>query len=83
MSEIMDTAKSPLEHLFDNHEFCGTWCKQRLQRIEQKQAAQQYYQCKTKGAKLYAKLLELPQEFTTKKTFVKVATHWKPKSMRT
>eukprot|EP00957_Ditylum_brightwellii_P186052 14165310-Ditylum_brightwellii.AAC.1 len=34
---------------------------------KEKQAAQKYYQCKKKDAKLYAKLLELSQEFTTKK----------------
>eukprot|EP00957_Ditylum_brightwellii_P099307 7564521-Ditylum_brightwellii.AAC.1 len=67
MNEILNAAKSPLEHLFDNYNFCGAWCKQKLQTSKEKQSAQQYYQCKKKDIKLYEKLLGLSQVFPTEK----------------
>eukprot|EP00957_Ditylum_brightwellii_P029921 2264249-Ditylum_brightwellii.AAC.2 len=67
MSEMMRAAKSPLDHLFDEHQFC-----------KQREAATQYYQCKTKDAKLYAQLFALFQDFMTKSTFARVAIHMTP-----
>eukprot|EP00957_Ditylum_brightwellii_P168223 12807209-Ditylum_brightwellii.AAC.1 len=64
---MMRAAKSPLEHLFDEHQFCGDWCKQKLQNEEKRKAATQYYCCKKKDAKFYAQLFALSKDFTTKK----------------
>jgi hypothetical protein len=73
ISEMMRAAKSPLEHLFDEHEFCGEWCKRKLQNKEERKAAAQYYRCKKKDAKLYAQLLALSRDFMTEKRLLESA----------
>ena len=65
MSIFENAAKAPLEHLFDNHQFCGPWCKRKSQTQEQKQQSQQYYRCKSKNSRLYTQLQEALAEFQT------------------
>jgi hypothetical protein len=57
VSEYEDCAKAVLEHHFDNHEYCGEWCRRKSQtQQQQKDAEARYYRCKTKDAKLYCLL---------------------------
>ena len=65
VSVMAKAAKAPIEHLFDSHEFCGAWCKQKSHSQEQKQQSQQYYRSKVKNAKLYTQLNEAIADFTT------------------
>jgi len=41
-----------LEHHFDNHQCCGTWCSRGRETEEQRAATQKHYRCKEKDAKL-------------------------------
>jgi hypothetical protein len=34
---MLEAAKAPVEHLFDNHDFCGAWCKYKTLTSEQKE----------------------------------------------
>ena len=54
-----DAAKAVLEHHFDNHQYCGEWCRRRLQSEEEKKSSSRYYRCKVKDAKLYKHLSEV------------------------
>jgi hypothetical protein len=57
-SEYVNAGKAVLEHHFDNHEYCGAWCKRQHESEQQRKATLKYYRCKTKDAKLYAALKE-------------------------
>jgi hypothetical protein len=72
-SEYEDAAKACLEHHFDCHDFCGTWCKRKTATEEQLLASVKYYRCKEKDAKLYALLSEKMARFVTKDRLVEMA----------
>jgi hypothetical protein len=42
-SEYVDAAKAILEHHFDNHIYCGNWCKRKHDNDEDKKTSQKYY----------------------------------------
>ena len=48
-----------LEHHFDNHQFCGEWCKRKRLTAEAAAANERYYRCKTKDKALYDALLTI------------------------
>jgi len=64
--ERSDAAKAVLEHHFDNHEHCRSWCSRKLLTEEQRKKGKQYYHCKQKDAKLYQKLQAIISRFITK-----------------
>ena len=83
-------ANAPLEHLFNNHFYCGDWCRRKRQlgillplnlghkpnEKEEKEVSEQaaYFRCKTKVKKLYLKMKDIYDPFTTPKTWNNVAT---------
>jgi hypothetical protein len=64
-AEFVKAATACLEHHFDCHANCDTWCKRKDQTEEQKQASVKYYRCKEKDAKLYALLHDKVSRFVT------------------
>eukprot|EP00957_Ditylum_brightwellii_P103846 7910684-Ditylum_brightwellii.AAC.1 len=60
-------AQAPLEHLYVNHELCGTWCKRQSATMEQKMKAKQYYHDKEKHGKLYVQMKELFSQCLSRK----------------
>jgi hypothetical protein len=63
--EFCTTMKAPLEHLFNNHDYCNAeWCRYlQAKDDEGRMAASQYYRCKEKNAKLYKQLQEIVDPF--------------------
>ena len=61
--------KAVLEHYFENHEFCGCWCKRKEMSQEQLEADRKksgkYYRCKERDAKVYTVLKGILDPFTT------------------
>ena len=55
--------KAVLEHHFDNHEYCGAWCRRRNMTAEQRKASGQFYRCKVKDAELYKALHDIVSRF--------------------
>ena len=56
-------ARAVLEHHFDNHEYCGDWCKRKRLSAEAAAASQRYYRCKTKDKALYDALLPILNKY--------------------
>jgi len=63
--EIVTAGKAVVEHHFDNHEYCGAFCKRKPLNTEQRQQQQKLYRDKTKHANLYAYLTETMARFIT------------------
>jgi len=63
--DYVNKGKAVLEHHFDNHEHCGSWCSRRLESEEQRMATKKYYRCKTRDAKLYCLLQEILSNYIT------------------
>ena len=63
--EHADAAKACLEHHFDNHIYCGDWCKRKNETAEETKASIKYYRCKNKDAKLYTLLSDKMSRFIT------------------
>jgi hypothetical protein len=72
-SEWEDASKAVLEHHFDNHTHCGRWCPRLRMTQAQRDAGGRYYRCKTKDAKLYAKLQQITSRFVSIDRLRKVA----------
>eukprot|EP00957_Ditylum_brightwellii_P145815 11102998-Ditylum_brightwellii.AAC.2 len=62
---MLEVAKTPVDHLFDKHNFCGAWCKCKTLTLEGKEKQQQYYCDVEKYAALYKQLTGAVVEFTT------------------
>jgi len=62
---FVDKGKAVLEHHFDNHEYCGTWCARQNESVERRAATKKYYRCKTKDAKLYCLLEGILSNYIT------------------
>ena len=60
-------AQDPLEHLYDNHEFCGSWCRRQNATMDQRVKAKQYYRSKDQHGKLYVQIKDLFGEFMSRK----------------
>jgi hypothetical protein len=71
--EFVDAAKACLEHHFDNHVYCGEWCKRKNETEEEKNKLIKYYRCKEKDAKLYALLSSKINRFITKERLDEMA----------
>jgi hypothetical protein len=72
-TEYVEAASACLEHHFDNHEYCGSWCKRKLESDEMKQSKVKYYRCKEKDAKLYSLLTEKMARFVTQERLNEMA----------
>jgi hypothetical protein len=73
-SEYVDSAKAILEHHFDDHTYCGSWCKHKDESEEERNRLIRYYRCKEKDAKLYALLSETISRFITQERLEEIAT---------
>jgi hypothetical protein len=71
--EFIPAATSVLDHHFDIHEQCGTWCKRKNMTEAQRLASPKYYRCKDKDAKLYAILQEKIERFITMDKLLEMA----------
>eukprot|EP00957_Ditylum_brightwellii_P024623 1860595-Ditylum_brightwellii.AAC.1 len=60
-------AQAPLEHLYDNHEICGSWCRRQSATVEQRVKVRQYYCSKDLHGKLYVQVKDLFGEFMSRK----------------
>jgi hypothetical protein len=50
--------KAVLEHHFDNHEYCGAWCRRKRKTAAERAASPRFYRCKVKDVDLYKVLHE-------------------------
>ena len=75
-NEMIAKGKAVIEHHFDNHEYCGAWCRRKKQLAERRAAEDEqqqqqadkekkFYRDKTKDALLYAKLQSIIARFIT------------------
>jgi len=62
---IVNAGKAVVEHHFDNHEHCGTFCKRKPLNAEQRQQQAKLCRDKTKHASLYGYLTETMARFIT------------------
>jgi hypothetical protein len=58
-------ARAVLEHHFDNHEFCGEFCKRKVMTEEQLANGERYYRCPVKDADLYKVLTKIVSRFVS------------------
>lgn len=70
-SKYDEAAKAVLEHHFDNHQYCGPWCRRKNQTDEQKK--KRFFRNKHMDLKLYKKLQEIVGRFTTMERLKEVA----------
>jgi len=64
-SEYVNAGKAVIEHHFDNHEYCGNWCRRKALTDEQRKESTKFYRCKTKDDKLYEWLQQKLARFLT------------------
>jgi hypothetical protein len=72
-TEYCQAAQACLEHHFDNHEFCGSWCKRKDESDESKKSSIKYYRSKDKDAKLYEVLQDKMERFCTQERLNEMA----------
>jgi rubrerythrin len=72
-SEWPDAARAVLEHHFDNHSFCGDFCKRLHELCGRTPRTNKVYRCKQKDKELYTMLLEVLSDFTSMKCLSEVA----------
>ena len=69
--EIINAGKAVLEHHFDNHCYCGLWCRRQLQDEEERK--KHYYRSKTDDKELYEELDKIVSRFVTLEALKEVA----------
>ena len=64
-----DAAKAVLEHHYDNHSFCGPWCRRKRMSQEERDASGKYYRHLNDkdDAELYSILQEILARFACHK----------------
>jgi hypothetical protein len=70
---FVDAAKAVLEHHFDNHQYCGDWCKRKHETQAQRERVVKYYRNSQNDAKLYAILHEKILRFITANKLIEMA----------
>jgi hypothetical protein len=60
-----DAAKAVLEHHFDNHIYCGAWCRRKDESEEQRKLSKKYYRDKDESQQLYDLLQSKLERFIT------------------
>ena len=63
--QFVEAGLATLEHHFDNHHFCGDWCRRKNQPASRQQDHDRFYRSKTKDAELYTKLQEIVEKYIT------------------
>ena len=63
--EFESAAKAVLDHHFNIHNNCGTWCKHKNETAEQRIRSKKYYCCVNRDAKFYSVLSEKIERFST------------------
>ena len=63
--EFESAAKAVLDHHFDIHDNCGSWCKRKNESAEQRIRSKKYYRCVNRDAKLYSVLSKKIERFIT------------------
>ena len=63
IDETEKAAQAPLEHLYNNHEFCGSWCRRQNATMDQRVKAKQYYCSKDQHGKLYVQIKDFFENF--------------------
>jgi hypothetical protein len=71
--EFADAAKTVLEHHFDNHQYCGDWCKRKHESAAQRLRIIKYYKNRENDAKLYSLLFDKIERFTSLDKLVEMA----------
>jgi hypothetical protein len=71
--EFVDAAKACLEHHFDNHIYCGAWCKRKYATEEERKTLVKYYRNKETDAKLYTLIQSKMERFVTKDRLMEMA----------
>jgi hypothetical protein len=71
--EFKDAAASVLEHHFDNHIYCGPWCKRKNEAEEERKTSAKYYRCKQRDAKLYVLLQQTISRFVEEDRLIEMA----------
>ena len=79
----LNAGKAVIEHHFDNHQYCGGWCRRKIQlekeavgdttNKKKEDKKKKFYRDKTKDAKLYDKLQSLMARFITLEALQEVA----------
>jgi hypothetical protein len=72
-TEYVQAAEACLEHHFDDHRYCGDWCKRKDESDDNKKTSVKYYRCKLKDAKLYGVLSEKIARFVTQERLNEMA----------
>jgi hypothetical protein len=60
-----NSAKAVLEHHFDNHLYCGAWCRRKDETEEQRKRSKKYYRNKVESQQLYDLLQSKLERFIT------------------
>ena len=60
-----DAAKSFIRHHFDEHKYCGGWCRRKLLTAQEKKDSNKFYRCMTKDEVLYKTLRAATDKYTT------------------
>ena len=71
--EMTTAAKAVVEHHFDNHEFCGTWCRSKELSDEDKATCRKVHRDKEKDEALYNYLTNLLARFISLSALKEVA----------
>jgi hypothetical protein len=66
-------AKAVLEHHFDEHAYCGEWCRRKDESTESRRTSGKYYRCKIESKELYDILDEKLSRFVTKERLIEIA----------
>jgi len=64
-AEFVDRGRAVLEHHFDNHQYCGSFCHRKDETPEQIAASTKYYRDKVKDKELYDVLHNILARFVT------------------
>jgi hypothetical protein len=71
-SEYCQSAKAVLEHHFDNHQYCGPWCRRKGELLSGT-ITTKFYRCKKKNADLYELLSSKIECFITLDKLIEMA----------
>ena len=71
--EYVSAGKAVVEHHFDNHTFCGDFCKRKLLSNEEREASNKIYRSKEKNKKLYVFLTSTVARFISFSALKEVA----------
>jgi hypothetical protein len=62
---MLIAGKAVLEHHFDNHQYCGDWCRRKRKTAAERAASIRFYRCKVKDVELHKLLHEKISRFVS------------------